>query len=374
MTGGARPEREAGLGVDRLAIGAMNLLEQRGHAHLVEDRDAVVGAAAVGAEADAHATRDLRSTGSVTPSPQGTCSSRAVGEAAVDARQATSRSAASNQQAGGPRSFDADRPGRSATAASRLLAETLERLHRPGSAPRRWVDVPRHAGVSAAQPAPASIIVRRGAVLTVRRGLDRDDEVAVRIAILFVQRLVVATAMPGTVSRYCSPARRPSRRNGARARSVSTIRAGARPRSSPTRASLPLRVDVVEVADGRDAVEQHLAEREQRGGRHVVRGEPWRIAIQRAVAPGQEWQVIADAAQRRLEAMVVRVDGAGTIARWLQSIRRAPGASTSAGSPTAMINPSSASTLVGPRAPSPVSARSAVMMIALKRLRRSTRG
>jgi len=51
----ARAHREAFLGGDRLAVQARHLLQQRAGAHLVEHRDAAVGAAAVGAESDADA-------------------------------------------------------------------------------------------------------------------------------------------------------------------------------------------------------------------------------------------------------------------------------------------------------------------------------
>jgi len=101
-------------------------------------------------------------------------------------------------------------------------------------------------------------------------------------------------------------------------------------------------------------VEQHLAEREQRRGRHRFGVELGRVAIQRLIAPRQERQVVADAAQQRLEAVVVVLTVPGTIARRAQSIRRAPAArgsaATSAGSPTRAIAPSIARTDVAPRA------------------------
>ena len=72
-----------------------------------------------------------------------------------------------------------------------------------------------------------------------------------------------------------------------------------------------LGVEIVEVAHGGDAVEQHLAEREQRCGRHVVGAQPRRVAVQRLIAPRQKRQIVADPAQQRLEAVVVGVDGTG---------------------------------------------------------------
>src|SRR5207237_1253200 len=47
-----RAQRERALGGERRAVEQAHTLEQRGHAHLLEDREAVVGAAAVGAEPD----------------------------------------------------------------------------------------------------------------------------------------------------------------------------------------------------------------------------------------------------------------------------------------------------------------------------------
>src|SRR5262249_36732669 len=55
----------------------------------------------------------------------------------------------------------------------------------------------------------------------------------------------------------------------------------------------------------------HLAEREQRGGRHVLGAELRRVLVECLLAPDEERQVVADAAQERLEAVVVRVDRAG---------------------------------------------------------------
>src|SRR5262249_46056450 len=59
------------------------------------------------------------------------------------------------------------------------------------------------------------------------------------------------------------------------------------------------------------AVEEHLAEREERADMHAVGVEARRVAVERAVAPFEEREVVAEAAEERLERVVVRVDRAG---------------------------------------------------------------
>ena len=127
------------------------------------------------------------------------------------------------------------------------------------------VDVPRLAGIRRAARTGFDHR-RRGTVLAVRRRLDRD-EVTSLVAVARVQRLIVRDrlrhglairgrrAVPVVeAAREHDPDPEPARGFDRRGRVV-----------------VALRVEVVEVADRRDAVEQHLAEREQRGGRHVRR-------------------------------------------------------------------------------------------------------
>jgi hypothetical protein len=208
------------------------------------------------------------------------------------------------------------------------------------------VDVPGHPGVAGA--AGAGLDHRRGrAVLAVRRRLHRDPE-AGAIVVAAVQRLEVGDRGGDVLAvrrRRAVPVVEAAGQHDAHAQPLRRL-------DGRRRVVVAAGVEVVEVAHRGDAVQQHLAEGEQRRGGHAVGIEARRVAVERAVAPLEEGQVVADPAQQRLEAVVVGVDRPGISARPVQRVTSAPAArgsaSTAAGSPTRTMAPPMARTAVAP--------------------------
>jgi hypothetical protein len=301
LTSRARAEREAGLGIDRLAVGPVDLLKQRSRAHLVEHADPVVRAPTVGPEPDAHAARDqIHEVGDAVAEEH--VRARAVGEGGLTVAEQRALGVVEPAAVDGDHGRQVDIERRHGVERSR--AEPLERLI-DLVALLREVDVPRHAGIARAASAGLDHRGRR-AVLAVRRRLHRGQE-ARAILVARRERLEVRDRLRDRLAV----------RRGSTVPVVEAARQHdpdpepARGLDRGARVIVALRVQVIEVADRGHAMQQHLAEREQRRGGHVLGAQPRRVAVQRPIAPLEERQIVADAAQQRLEAVVVRVHRAG---------------------------------------------------------------
>ncbi len=294
----ARPgaEAEDGRRVDRRAVEETNALEQRRHAHLLEDRQAVVGAAAVGAEP--HPDARPHELGN-TRDP--------VAEEHVGARAVRERRAPAAHQLDlpvvEPDAVDADHP-------RAQHAEAVEMAQRGGAvlaeralalvASLGHVDVkPRGLRLRDLPPCPDH---RRGrAVRAVRRGLHHRG-------------LVVAVRR----DQLTGPARRVrDRLPVALGRALPVVHAARQDQADPDHPRgldhrLGVRVarvlEVEEVHAGRDAALQHLGEGEGGAERDPLTVQPLGKGVEHAIAPAGEVEVVAETAQERLEGVAVRVD------------------------------------------------------------------
>ena len=282
------------------AVEVTHLLEQRGHAHLLEDAQAVVGAAAVGAEADRGRRGACISVMRVMPSP------RIMFDDGQYARPAPRSAIRRELAVVEPHAVHADR----ARPEDAQPVEVADRRRAVlGERALALVLALGHVDVTASCPRPPRPRSRRGSSPARRRAGCAARAARVTVgspAWASISSRTRRAASPA--SRGSARARRPSRTSRARARGGCRVARGLDDRLGVVVAVV---LEVEEVDARRGAVAAASRRTRSRAQVDAVAVEAGRVRVEHAVAPGHEVEVVAEAAQQRLKGVAMRVDRAG---------------------------------------------------------------